>query len=139
MTCPACGAALREHKIAGIVLDECPACGGIWFDGDELEAYRRQIPTRPRYTDDTFVPDDDLSNRPCPRCRVLTARSGSLSGHRTFHCRNCRGVFLPRSAVMGLGRVKPFEAAAGSSVLDFVDGDVILEVVFEVIAAIADL
>lgn len=33
----ACGLRRRPDKGRGIVVDWCPRCGGIWFDGGELE------------------------------------------------------------------------------------------------------
>lgn len=28
----------------GVQLDECPKCGGLWLDGDELETMRHEVP-----------------------------------------------------------------------------------------------
>jgi Zn-finger nucleic acid-binding protein len=28
----------------GVQLDECPKCGGLWLDGDELESMRYEVP-----------------------------------------------------------------------------------------------
>ncbi len=40
LACPRCGAEMRRFRYAGttqVLIDRCPACGGIWFDKDELE------------------------------------------------------------------------------------------------------
>jgi hypothetical protein len=37
MHCPKCGARLRETDFHHIKIDKCPECGGIWFDGGEIE------------------------------------------------------------------------------------------------------
>jgi len=40
MRCPKCGSSLKEEKYGGVVLaDRCTSkdCGGIFFDGGELE------------------------------------------------------------------------------------------------------
>jgi|SRR5687767_15059482 hypothetical protein len=39
MRCPKCGSALTEHNYEKVVVDRCTnaACGGIFFDGGELE------------------------------------------------------------------------------------------------------
>lgn len=38
MTCPRCGAELRERVEHGVRVDECPSCGGLWLDKGEFEA-----------------------------------------------------------------------------------------------------
>jgi Zn-finger nucleic acid-binding protein len=42
--CGACGGVLRTVTHRGVEIDGCLACGGIWFDGDEL---RRFLGARP--------------------------------------------------------------------------------------------
>jgi hypothetical protein len=37
MKCPKCGADMREIERQGIKVDQCGACGGIYFDRGELE------------------------------------------------------------------------------------------------------
>jgi ribosomal protein L37AE/L43A len=37
MRCPKCGEKLVEMTQAEVVVDECPACGGMWLDKGELE------------------------------------------------------------------------------------------------------
>jgi Zn-finger nucleic acid-binding protein/ribosomal protein S27AE len=32
------GARMRKELIEGVIVDRCPDCGGVWFDGGELEA-----------------------------------------------------------------------------------------------------
>lgn len=39
--CPGCGTAMRTLHPRGVELDGCPACGGVWFDGGELERVKR--------------------------------------------------------------------------------------------------
>ncbi|MEJ2546356.1 MAG: zf-TFIIB domain-containing protein [Gemmatimonadota bacterium] len=31
-------AKMRKELIEGVIVDRCPSCGGVWFDGGELEA-----------------------------------------------------------------------------------------------------
>ena len=138
MNCPACDGEFRERKIAGIALDECGSCNGIWFDGDELEKYRSALAPPPRSAGDAFIPRDDLARRACPRCRVLTLASGSMRGRRTFRCTNCRGVFLSNAAVRSLGNVKAAAVVEGSGILDFVDGETIVEIVLEIVCLLGD-
>ena len=47
MKCPKCGSTLNEETYAGIVqVDRCPnpSCGGVYFDGGELEIVTKAKP-----------------------------------------------------------------------------------------------
>jgi Zn-finger nucleic acid-binding protein len=70
MNCPKCGNTMREREreIGGgrtaeiVVIDVCPACGGIWLDKGELEkltAIERSYDARPRRGRDDDGGDDD--------------------------------------------------------------------------------
>src|SRR5688572_21894625 len=37
MKCPKCGAQMKEVELAGIRIDQCDGCRGIYFDQGELE------------------------------------------------------------------------------------------------------
>jgi Zn-finger nucleic acid-binding protein len=37
MNCPNCGTELRERDRAGIKIDFCPDCKGVWLDRGELD------------------------------------------------------------------------------------------------------
>lgn len=37
MNCVHDGALMRKEVIEGVIVDRCPDCGGVWFDGGELE------------------------------------------------------------------------------------------------------
>lgn len=36
MLCPRCGVPLAEARRAGILVDACRGCGGVWLDDGEL-------------------------------------------------------------------------------------------------------
>lgn len=40
VVCPADGATMRADDLGGVIVDRCPACGGIWLDGGELAALK---------------------------------------------------------------------------------------------------
>lgn len=42
MKCPKCGMRLEEVAVAGVRLDKCSGCGGIWLDKGELEIIRKE-------------------------------------------------------------------------------------------------
>jgi len=52
MNCPFCHIALHPFQEADLQLDRCPAGHGIWFDGEELTAYRKAHPELGMHTND---------------------------------------------------------------------------------------
>lgn len=42
MQCPRCQATLVERIQHDVTVDECPSCGGIWFDKGEFEQIARR-------------------------------------------------------------------------------------------------
>jgi Zn-finger nucleic acid-binding protein len=47
--CPSCGDVVMMRHFSsvkrGVVVDECPQCGGYWLDAGELAAIREEFPT----------------------------------------------------------------------------------------------
>jgi hypothetical protein len=39
--CPRCGERLRGRAVHEVLIDECPACQGVWLDKGELDAVSR--------------------------------------------------------------------------------------------------
>ena len=37
MCCPKCGGKMAERKFENVMVDQCGACGGIYFDAGELD------------------------------------------------------------------------------------------------------
>lgn len=37
MCCPKCGGKMSEKKLETVMIDQCGACGGIYFDAGELD------------------------------------------------------------------------------------------------------
>lgn len=37
MCCPKCGGRMAEKKLENVTIDQCGACGGIYFDAGELD------------------------------------------------------------------------------------------------------
>ena len=99
--CPKCRSRLHERRIqdAGVKVDCCPSCRGLWFDNRELEAVLEL------QTGERFVPRTARkSDRRCPRCGIL------LFGFRYPEtdveidmCETCHGIWLDS------GELKRFE------------------------------
>lgn len=114
LPCPQCGAALREvaaDAVTGyrVVVDQCPACGGIWADRWELfpltaEAVARLDP--PDAARAAPLPPAPAL-LPCPRCRVPMPpfRDPVIpQDARIERCPNCEGMWFNRGE---LRRARP--------------------------------
>ena len=47
LPCPKCHGKLESYSFMEIILDRCPACGGIWFDRGELEQILKKVSRGP--------------------------------------------------------------------------------------------
>jgi Zn-finger nucleic acid-binding protein len=99
--CPACRKFLkRQRDAAGLEIDACPSCYGIWFDADELGRFLRSEPLRKRFIwDEAVEPLRSIGYvmstraRICPRCQV--AMQETLFGGVSLDlCGRCKGIWL---------------------------------------------
>ena len=100
MQCPACHKKLHRFKAAGAALDGCSACGGIWFDDQELDQVNRSGAADGLAAEINRSPKlrvDEDAVRACPKCKkaALEQKLFSLgSGVIMDCCPKCRGVWL---------------------------------------------
>jgi len=103
--CPACQASLATRSLAGVEVDECPACGGTWFDDDELRKVKDATDHDLRWLDFELWRHQDrfrVEARPerCPRCdRSMVVIDYDQTGVQVHYCTDCRGVWLDRGAL----------------------------------------
>ena len=98
MNCPKCQAVdLASCVVAGVELDQCPDCQGIWFDEAELEILlevkKSDLRSLSRGKSDAEL---DSKRGNCPRdgsdlLRICSASDASLI---LDICVNCHGVWL---------------------------------------------
>ena len=71
MECPLCKVPLIIVEYAGIELDFCTECKGIWFDSDELNLLAEALEFAADFPDVVDLPSvrSKEKRRPCPRCR----------------------------------------------------------------------
>lgn len=95
LSCPDCGAALEADDSAGVVQHTCTSCRGSWLDAAEFglyaESLARQV-TGARFPELVYAQPEEVA--PCPACRQLTLRWGSLADITVAHCQRCEGIFL---------------------------------------------
>lgn len=97
MQCPSCRGALIEERQYELLIDRCSSCGGIWFDGSELEAYRSQHPELRAKAAHRWSPAE-LSGAEalpyCPRCNDQPLSPGEIHNLPAYRCDRCHGLFL---------------------------------------------
>jgi Zn-finger nucleic acid-binding protein len=121
--CPRCSGEMETTTIAGVELDVCSSCRGVWFDTGELErVLQLQTPALARipfYADMRSREDAAWDPPPafCPGC------SAALSSRRfkeaipvvTQVCPNKHGLWLDRGE---LRRIKQFQDSLAASALE---------------------
>lgn len=95
--CPACGAEMKHLQHAGEHLDECTACGGVWFDAGELRAYAhaKVVGNLREGTLRHFFKGLGEAASRCPACQAPALHRGETEGHAISGCDACGGFFLP--------------------------------------------
>ena len=102
MNCPQCNSQLEQSLLAGVQVDYCPRCYGLWFNENELEWARDAKDRDLRWLDiDLWKnPEEfhvDLGGKNCPEDRMplYEVRYGD-SGVRVDICSLCNGIWLDR-------------------------------------------
>jgi len=97
-TCPACESPLSTAKLAGVRVDGCESCGGVWMDAGEvqklaswpaaLEAVGRRFKGATVHL--------SLGKIGCPACGGALAphEYSSLRGIELDRCQACGGLWL---------------------------------------------
>jgi Zn-finger nucleic acid-binding protein len=111
LTCPRCQVVLREHTLGSVVVDGCDACGGLWFDTDELARLARGGQETVVAAEGAFAPPAPLPDTMplkglCPRCRVplYAFEYAHTPGVTLDACPDCRGVWIDDGELEAIGR-----------------------------------
>lgn len=134
MDCPKCLGILKEKRLVdgSIVVDQCPICGGIWFDAQELSTLitrqlleKEPIPVEiPPINDEELLAEIDLNRKEiaCPRCndgRAMIRQASPRNRKITIdYCENCEGIWLDQGEY-GLMRRPSFAEGAATEIVDF--------------------
>jgi Zn-finger nucleic acid-binding protein len=114
MDCPKCVGKLEEVKIGEkkpLVIDRCFACGGLWFDKDELAiAINKEILDTEEFAleeepikDNKLKSEVDLDKKQatCPRCKgnKIMVKIPSRRNKNVImdYCESCQGIWLDAS------------------------------------------
>lgn len=83
LPCPACDARMPPRQVAGVGLNECPRCNGLWVPGDHFDALvKRASEARQAAGPDAEAPrvsrgnpvTSELKYRKCPECQAFMQR-----------------------------------------------------------------
>ena len=125
-----------EQEQLGIHIDVCSGCGGIWFDSGELARYVKQAARTRTESGNRLVVDKDQPVSRCPNCSMVEFVYADLGDLPLQKCRNCRGIFVTKSAFDTLRPSTAAEKAGGALVDGVVEAG--LEGLGEVIEWIID-
>jgi len=100
MNCPTCALSLETRLAGPIEVDECPQCGGTWFEDDELRRAKDAWDADLSWMDFELWKEWDslvLSHRDliCPSCsKGLVAVQYADTGIQVDCCPSCKGIWL---------------------------------------------
>lgn len=103
MNCPKCNSKLIQTETAGVKIDHCDSCGGIWFDKDELKLVRDERDKNLSWLDfDLWSDKDKLSvsgkSVNCPRDgKPLFKIKCENTAVLVDVCLECRGIWLDKN------------------------------------------
>jgi Zn-finger nucleic acid-binding protein len=97
MDCVKCEGKLGRVEVDGVMVDQCGACAGIWFDGGELRRVLGMKSVAPLRTVARPSKADDDKPARCPRCRgqgYLVRVASLTSDIHIDTCPVCGGQWL---------------------------------------------
>ncbi len=114
--CPKCTGATQEWTSAGVTLDHCRRCKGLWFDEGELSRHFANLGV---VVEEGVEDGARATPYSCPSCDGSTLIEGRLGGVKVDTCQGCHGIFLDLGEVSELvgvsnrNRVPEDSVAAG--------------------------
>lgn len=98
--CPRCSAHLRSERIGAVLVDGCDACGGLWFDANELAQLARGGRESVSEAEQAFEPPAATEGMPpgkmqCPKCSVALYEFSfkHTPEVKLDACPECRGMW----------------------------------------------
>ncbi|MFH2201855.1 MAG: zf-TFIIB domain-containing protein [Elusimicrobiota bacterium] len=99
--CPVCPYTPMEQVDSGqgFEVDECPHCGGRWYDAGELEQVVKS-PDKLRASMEEGLIKPRPGERICPTCRGKLTNTGLINQFlRVDFCHVCRGFWLDKNEI----------------------------------------
>lgn len=102
--CPECGTAMERSARSDVEVDCCEACGGVWFDKGEVDAFLERS-SKPRLpVEDVMLRTANRGSpgRQCPACGREELRPGAAYELGFIRCHGCHGLFFSGTALRKL-------------------------------------
>jgi len=93
--CPQCRLQMQPARVAGLAVETCPSCAGLWLEPSALAALQRRLCQGSTALQRPFLPRPTEPLLSCPACPQGHLQPGTVRSVRAFRCGTCRGVFLP--------------------------------------------
>jgi Zn-finger nucleic acid-binding protein len=139
IACRFCGATMARLPCGPVFLDRCDHCGGLWFDGGELESVVETPASLPAHAAKGAASRSVDSLIVCPRCTGVTLEAVRRGGVVVHRCPSCHGVLVGRTAIDAI-LAQPHKGGGGISFSwDSGGGDSVTDAMGEnVIGAVLD-
>jgi uncharacterized protein len=102
MNCPKCEVQLENKPLAGIDIDECAKCSGMWFEKDELRQAKDKTDSDLNWMDFEIWKNVDnflltSKQKPCPACKSNMVATEYADTKVTIDCcPKCDGIWLDK-------------------------------------------
>jgi len=107
MKCPRCGADLKEIVYEGVLIDNCPNCGGNWLDKGEITTIikkrevtfsQEEIEQVKQEKNKIFEVKQPSQPLICPKCsnEMQQLNYAYSTGVIIDRCSNCGGIWLDK-------------------------------------------
>ncbi|HET6922656.1 MAG TPA: zf-TFIIB domain-containing protein, partial [Anaeromyxobacteraceae bacterium] len=117
--CPKCGLPLRPLKSAGVTLDACVECEGLWFDRGQVERIIGAEAAGP-FRGQIAGPGSRVTKAGCPRGHgAMREVTVDLDGQKTdvSGCTRCGGAWISRGDLIQIRRyARRRDLAAGGRI-----------------------
>lgn len=118
MKCPVCSVDMKQTPAGsgGVEIEQCPDCGGSWFDSGELDSVDDSVWTNVELVD-FITRSDDTRQLSCPRddSAMEVISPTELPELRLDRCTSCLGFWLDAGE---LEQVREVSLAVDSDRLD---------------------
>jgi Zn-finger nucleic acid-binding protein len=96
---------MAQESHAGIIVDRCPACSGLWFDATELDAFLHSLEKLSAHPPwEQQIPDQGYYGHSCPRCLSQQMASAGWSTLLLARCPCCKGLYVDAGKLLLLER-----------------------------------
>jgi Zn-finger nucleic acid-binding protein len=99
LACRLCGAAMTRLPCGPVTLDRCDHCGGLWFDGGELDSLLEGSESLPAHAPKGSAARSADALIVCPRCTGVTLEAVRRGAAQVHRCPSCHGVLVSRSSI----------------------------------------